>query len=153
MSENTSEIIANLVVGHKQDGRARYSKEAKHRLVEACLRPGVSISRMALVNGLNANLLRKWIMQQQTQANTPTPSVVRTPADAVALVPVAALNEFVQIESHKAGRGEGSTDARSCIEIVLGDAVVKLQGDIDGRQLQTVLDCLTACAPRVRRSS
>jgi transposase len=32
-------------------------------LVEACLRPGVSVARKAQENGINANLLRKWIGQ------------------------------------------------------------------------------------------
>jgi len=39
--------------------------QAKRILVEACLKPGVSVSRMALVNGLNAKLLGKWITQYQ----------------------------------------------------------------------------------------
>ncbi|MBC7415298.1 MAG: transposase, partial [Herminiimonas sp.] len=34
-------------------------------LIEACLVPGVSISRMALKAGINANQLRKWIRSGQ----------------------------------------------------------------------------------------
>jgi transposase-like protein len=30
-------------------------------LIEAALRPGVSVARMAQEHGINANLLRKWI--------------------------------------------------------------------------------------------
>jgi transposase len=50
-------------VGSKRDGRRRYDKQAKRELVQACLEPGVSVARMALEHGLNANLLRKWITQ------------------------------------------------------------------------------------------
>ncbi|MGZ8219137.1 transposase [Methylomagnum sp.] len=39
----------------------RYDPEAKRELVEACLRPGVSVARVALAHGANANLLRKWM--------------------------------------------------------------------------------------------
>ena len=35
----------------------------KERLVVACLRPGVSVSKLALENNLNANQLRKWVRQ------------------------------------------------------------------------------------------
>ena len=153
MSEHTSEIIPNLVVGHKQDGRARYSKQAKRTLVEACLKPGVSVSRMALVNGLNANLLRKWITQYQELVDTPITAVAPTQTGAVTLVPVAQLNEAEQIESRETRRDQDSTVAQSSIEIVLGDAVVKLQGDVDSRRLRTVLDCLAARPTRDRRSS
>jgi transposase len=34
---------------------------AKRELVEACLLPGVSVARLALEHGLNANLLRSWV--------------------------------------------------------------------------------------------
>ncbi len=91
MSKNASEIIPNLVIGHKQDGRARYSKQGKRTLVEACLKPGVSVFRMALVNGLNANLLRKWITQYQDLVDTPIIAVATTQAAAVTLVPVKVL--------------------------------------------------------------
>ncbi len=61
MKEEVTELSRRLVVGHGRDGRCRYDKEAKRELVEASMQPGVSISRMALQHGVNANLLRKWI--------------------------------------------------------------------------------------------
>lgn len=47
------------------DGRRWYDPGSKARLVAACLEPGVSVSRLALDNGINANLLRKWIKAAQ----------------------------------------------------------------------------------------
>jgi len=44
-----------------RDGRRRYDPGSRDRLVAACLEPGVSVSRLALEHGINANLLRKWI--------------------------------------------------------------------------------------------
>lgn len=44
-----------------QNGRRRYDAASKERLVSACLRPGSSISGLALAHGVNANLLRKWV--------------------------------------------------------------------------------------------
>lgn len=60
MQENDSEL---RVIGRNKGGRCRYDKASKRALVEACLRPGVSIAGMALKAGVNANLLRKWIGQ------------------------------------------------------------------------------------------
>jgi len=71
MTEHDSELLQRLVVGSKRDGRRRYDKQAKAELVQACLKPGVSVARVALEHGVNANLLRKWItlhLQKQEQS-------------------------------------------------------------------------------------
>jgi len=67
MTEKATELSKRLVVGHKRDGRSCYDKEAKRDLIEACLRPGVSIARMGLQHGINANLLRTWITRYRRQ--------------------------------------------------------------------------------------
>lgn len=41
--------------------RRRHSPEFRAAVIEACRRPGVSIAAVALANGLNANMLRKWV--------------------------------------------------------------------------------------------
>jgi transposase len=61
MTETTVVLSRPLVAGHKRDGRRCYDPEAKRELVEACLRPGISVARVALEHGINANLLRKWM--------------------------------------------------------------------------------------------
>ena len=38
-----------------------YDRQAKRELIEASLQPGVSVAKLALMHGINANLLRKWI--------------------------------------------------------------------------------------------
>jgi len=67
MTEKPTELSKRLVVGHKRDGRSCYDKEAKRELIEACLRPGVSVARVALQHGINANLLRTWITRHRRQ--------------------------------------------------------------------------------------
>lgn len=49
------------VIESRKDGRRRFDEQSKRALVEACLKPGVSVARMAQSYGVNANLLRKWI--------------------------------------------------------------------------------------------
>ena len=41
--------------------KRRHSEEYKDELVRACAEPGVSVAGIALANGVNANLLRKWM--------------------------------------------------------------------------------------------
>lgn len=45
--------------------RRQHSLEFKQGLVRLC-QPGVSISAVALANGVNANLLRRWINQYRS---------------------------------------------------------------------------------------
>jgi len=43
--------------------RGRYSNNFKQQIIAACAAPGVSTAAVALANGLNANLLRRWIAE------------------------------------------------------------------------------------------
>jgi len=78
MSEIDTEVVRSLVKGRKSDGRAVYDPQAKAEVVLACMKPGVSVARMALQCGINANLLRRWITQSMgadmkaNRANLPT---------------------------------------------------------------------------------
>lgn len=128
MSEHSSELSARLVVGRKRDGRSVYSKQAKRELVEACLRPGVSVARIACEYGLNANLLRKWITLHREAAESPA-------TEGVALIPVVPAQEP---GCHRVT----PADASSCLEIVVPEATIRVRGEVDPRQLRLVLDCL-----------
>jgi transposase len=57
-----------------RNGRRRYEAASKERLVTACLEPGVSVSRLALEHGVNANLLRKWIKKHTPTSSLPSSS-------------------------------------------------------------------------------
>ncbi|MGC8732939.1 MAG: IS66-like element accessory protein TnpA [Halothiobacillaceae bacterium] len=87
MTEQTTELVRPLVVGHKRDGRSCYDPEAKRQLIEACLRPGVSVARLAMQHGVNANLLRTWITRYRKQCET-SGAVAALPA----FVPVATVS-------------------------------------------------------------
>lgn len=63
--ENDSEVLSGLVVKRIRDGRCRYDPQVKQELVRRALQPGVSVAKLAMQHGVNANLLRKWITQQQ----------------------------------------------------------------------------------------
>lgn len=72
MDEDEQKLRVRLV---GRNGRRRYEPASKGRLVAACFEPGVSLSRLALEHGINANLLRKWIKKRaQAQSLPPTAS-------------------------------------------------------------------------------
>ncbi len=93
--------------------RGRYSDEFKRKVVGACRAPGVSTAAVALANGLNANLLRRWILESaplvamskrpsaktltQTQAVPFIPLSLPAPVQA----PVAA--DTIRIDIERAG--------------------------------------------------
>ena len=66
--------------------RVRYSDEFKRQIVAACHAPGVSKAAIALANGLNANMLRRWVVESTRGSNgqlatisKPLPSVQSKP--------------------------------------------------------------------------
>jgi len=52
---------------HGRRRRRTHSAEFKAKVVAACRQPGVSIAAVALANGLNANLLRRWVVSEEAQ--------------------------------------------------------------------------------------
>ncbi|MDE2078634.1 MAG: transposase [Burkholderiales bacterium] len=45
--------------------RRKHSDEFKADAVAACMQPGVSIAAIAMVRGVNANLLRRWVQEAE----------------------------------------------------------------------------------------
>jgi transposase len=76
MTEMNAELLARLVVGRKRDGRCTYDPLAKQALIDECLKPGVSVARVAMLYGLNANLLRTWIAKSGLPNGPGTPRVL-----------------------------------------------------------------------------
>ncbi|CAN7325259.1 transposase [Variovorax paradoxus] len=78
MTEQYAELRGRLVVGRKSDGRSVYDEAAKKELIVACLKPGVSVARMAMEHGVNTNLLRTWIAAyQRRSAQVPAGDIAR----------------------------------------------------------------------------
>lgn len=84
---NDSELQLT-VIGLRRDGRRRYDPQAKRALVEAALQPGVSLAGLALKHGVNANLLRKWVVRHQCAGSATHEPGAAGPAPA--FVPVVA---------------------------------------------------------------
>ena len=77
--------------------RRRYTEEFKADVIAQCQQEGISIARVALAHGLNANLLRRWIGERQQGEPagneltvSPEPRFVELAAPALAPAAVAA---------------------------------------------------------------
>lgn len=93
--------------------RRRHSAVFKAEAVAACRRPGVSIAATALTRGLNANLLRRWVVESErtgTLAVTGTPVAPSEPAeDKASFVPVALPSRMPETPIHIKIRRGSST--------------------------------------------
>lgn len=133
MPEHSIDLIPNLIKGHKRDGRCVYNKAAKRELVSRCLEPGVSLARLAMAHGVNANLLRKWVMKQ-AGANPP-----RRRKPAVAVVPSVSLMSVKMVKPEPVMTPPST---QSYLELTVAGVTIRVQGEINAASLSVVLDCL-----------
>ncbi len=94
MKEHNRQLSRPLIVGHGRNGRCLYDPEAKRELVEFCLQPGISVAKVALEHGINANLLRKWMERYRDQGH----STLNSPLVLPAFMPVQPLSTSKGIE-------------------------------------------------------
>lgn len=145
MKERAVARIEGLITGHKSDGRCVYSKAGKLTLVQACLQPGVSVAASALANGVNANLLRKWILRYQRKQRGKAGAVTKGHATAPAmLLPViseaaSTVPATIRVEPVKAK----AQPLGGSIEIEYVGARIVLRGAVNAQQLGVVLACLS----------
>jgi transposase len=100
--------------------KRRHSEEFKDELVRACSEPGISVAGIALVNGVNANLLRKWMGARGVTA----PSQ-RRPAESAAPVPHSPEFLPVAITPTEPSQPEIRIEARR------GNTVVKIEWPVE----------------------
>ena len=92
-------MYAKLVKAPKRQGRRRHAEEFKRQAIAACLQPGISIATVALANGLNANLLRRWVKDhrdaQEVEVGTEIGDQEEEPRPST-LVPVTVSSPEVE---------------------------------------------------------
>ena len=89
-------------VGAGRRRRRAHSAEFKAQVVAACSSPGVSIAAVAMANGVNANLARRWVVDAERRSSG---ALARTASGAVPttfvplqLPPVEAVPVDIRIE-------------------------------------------------------
>jgi len=147
--QRNSEVLSGLVVGHKRDGRCRYDPQVKQELIRQCMMPGVSVARMAMQHGINANLLRTWITKSQSsKAITVQRAVCETAArDAQAFIPVqveaGALSAAVAMPTKACGAASKSPAVSMRIQVQLPNGISVDLGQARMEELSGVMQMLS----------
>jgi transposase-like protein len=128
MTDKSVEIVEGLVVRAPANGRRTYSETGKRALVQISLRPGVSVAGLALANGINANLLRRWITQYGPEAKAGNGT-----SSGASLLPVS---------TSPAATPRVAPSADCYIEMTYLGTTIRICGAVEPRALGVVLDCL-----------
>ena len=115
----------------RSDGKRVYEEAFKAELVRQCLVPGTSVAATGMTHGINANLLRRWIVQHGARGtlsvSPPALLAVTVRAQCAAVAPAPPPHALAGPE---------------CIEIELPGARVRLHGPVDAQRLGVVLHVL-----------
>ncbi len=125
MTERVIEVVPGLVRGNKSDGRCVYDAQAKRELVRRCQQPGVSVAATAMAHGINANLLRTWMLKSSR----------RSSGQAVSAAPVLLAVKSRQEPSAR-------SFAEGHLELVLPMGTIRIHGLVSRESLQAAIDCL-----------
>jgi len=92
--------------------RRRHSAEFKAAVIGECLKPGVSIAAVALAHSLNANMLRKWVIDAEHKGIAPVaakpakvaePPPMPAPTFVPLALPAPVGDGEIRIELQRAG--------------------------------------------------
>ncbi len=119
-------------------GRRTYAPEYKFEIAEECSVPGASVAAVALSHRINANLVRRWIVQHRSGR------LVRTPASTPTMLPVtlSAPSAPAPLARAQPAMLRLKHTAPGVIEIELESACVRVRGAVDRVALRTILEAL-----------
>ena len=124
---DTSGSKAAVATPPKRSWR-RHSDEFRARVIEMARQPNTSVAAVALANGLNANMLRRWVRESEVagdaridgpqQGDGAMPAFVQLPmcAEPSAALPTQATASVVVVEIQRNGatvRANLPLDSRS----------------------------------------
>jgi transposase-like protein len=119
-------------------GRRTFSREYKLEIVEECSAPGASIATVALSHRINANQVRKWIVQHRAGRLSP----VANRAPAMLPITLEATARPSLLTGSESAPHASKRYAAGVIEIELERARIRVRGTVDGTALRMVLDAL-----------
>jgi transposase len=108
----------------------KHSLESKRAIAQRCLVPGTSVAGVALANGVNANLVRKWIHKYRAGEYGEIGS-------SVALLPVTVSDVAATVATNPS-----VPPAQGHIDIELPSGHIRVHGRVDAETLHAVLEAL-----------
>lgn len=136
--DKRSMVVAGEPVRVTCNGRRYYSKAHQEAVVAKCLVPGASLAAVALANGFNANLVRRWVRERQARnavANTVAKLLpVTIQPEQARMLPERALSRRSGVRIKHADCGS--------MQLRVGSIELVLHGTVDREQLSLVLETL-----------
>lgn len=124
-------VVTGEPVRVTRNGRRYFSKAHREAVVAKCVVPGASLAAVALANGFNANLVRKWVRQRGVRE--------AGAKSGAKLIPVAiAAESAADTPERSVGRAADCTS----MQVQIGQARLVINGVVDRGQLRVVLDAL-----------
>ena len=112
-------------------GRRTYTLDYKRAVVRQCQAPGVSVAGIALAHGINANLVRRWMVRAE-----------RGLLGAFSEFPAALLPVRIEATAPVRAVEKSRPVALIPIEIELQGVRILVRAGVDREMLRTVLDVL-----------
>ncbi len=135
-------LATNGIIRVTRKGRPNYPTDFKRQLGALACEPGISVAKLALEHGINANLLFKWRRHYRAGwFGEPRPTHHAAPQSHVSEGPRLLPVMTVSPPSGLLQETKCVTPA-AALEIVIGGATVRVLGEINRAALRTVLDCL-----------
>jgi transposase len=123
-------------------GRPNYPVAFKRRLAAAACEAGVSVSKLAMANEVNANMVFKWrreyragLFEDSMEAGTALLPVVLAETPSMVVQVLAPVAEIPVVPSAPAA-------SSSAIEIIFADAVIRVHKGVDAALLRTIFQSL-----------
>ena len=135
--DKRSMIVAGEPIRVTGNGRRYFSKAHKEAVLEKCLAPGASLAAVALANGFNANLVRKWVRDCQVGDTVAKSSSKLLPVTLDAQPGRDLLQRMLA-----PAVAQGRKAVAGSMQIRIGTIELVVQGLVDGGQLSAVLDRL-----------
>ena len=118
-------------------GRRTFSREYKLEIIQECSAPGASVAAIALAHRINANQVRKWIVQHRAGQLAAAPS-------GMPMLPVMLEAPMRSLASAKSEAAAGSSKhcTGGVIEVEFDAARLRVRGAVDDTVLRMVLEAL-----------
>ncbi|MCC7081580.1 MAG: transposase [Burkholderiales bacterium] len=132
--DKRSVVVSGEPVRVTCNGRRYFSWAHKDAIVAKCLAPGASLAAVALANGFNANLVRRWVVQSQArQAGYKS---------SAKLLPVTIEPEPPQKAAADGVIRLGRASEPGSMEIRIGSVELVVHGAVESGPLSIVLETL-----------
>lgn len=129
---DTSQPDSGVARAPKRSWR-RHSDEFKSRVIELARQGHGSVAAVALANGLNANMLRRWVREAELADAAPALSCAQALVNPPAFVPVAVTDVSDRSATVAKPRETALAPALVTVEIRRGASSVSARLPMDAR--------------------